>query len=52
MSKADQKQNETYSEAEAKAREEANLKRLLATPPKPHIATKGKRKESSQSEPE
>ena len=39
---------ETYSEAETEARREAALKRMLATPPKPHTASKGKRKESSQ----
>ena len=44
----ERKKNDVYSEAEAKAREEANLRRLLATPPKPKKATKGKSQESSQ----
>jgi len=43
------KQDEEYTEAEAEARREAALKRLLATPHKPHTASKGKRKEPSQS---
>lgn len=34
---------ETYSEAETEARREAALKRMLATPPKPHAEVKGKR---------
>lgn len=38
--------DETYSETETEARREAALKRLLATPPKPHKASKGKGKES------
>ena len=42
-------QNETYSETETAARMEAALKRALATPHKPHTASKGKRAESSQS---
>ena len=42
-------QDETYSDAETAARMEAALKRALATPHKPHTASKGKRKESSQS---
>lgn len=41
--------DETYSEAETVARREAALKKMLATPPKPHEASKGKRRESSQS---
>ena len=49
MPNADQKQDDTYSEAETAARAEATLKRMLATPHKPHSASKGKRKESSQS---
>ncbi|MFC4290975.1 hypothetical protein ACFOWX_00915 [Sphingorhabdus arenilitoris] len=49
MTDTDQK-DETYTEAETEARREAALKRMLATPHKPHKASKGKRKESSQSE--
>jgi hypothetical protein len=41
--------NETYSDAETDARREAALKRMLATPHRPHKASKGKRAESSQS---
>jgi hypothetical protein len=38
-------QNETYSEEETARREDASLKRILSTPPKPHSAMKlGKRK--------
>lgn len=43
------KMKDTYSDAETAARMEAALKRALATPPKPHMASKGKRRESSQS---
>jgi hypothetical protein len=39
---------ETYSEAETEARREAALRTMLATPHKPHKASRGKRKESSQ----
>jgi len=39
---------ETYSDAETERRAEAVLKRMLATPHKPHTASKGKRKESSE----
>ena len=52
MSKPNQKTDDTYSKAETEARREAALKRMLATPHKPHRTSKGKRKESSQSEPE
>lgn len=38
--------DDTYSEAETAARAEAALKRMLATPHKPHGPSKGKRKES------
>jgi len=38
MAKIDQ-QDETYAEAETKARAEAALKRMLATPHKPHKPT-------------
>lgn len=48
MTDADPK-NDTYSDTETAARMETALKRALATPPKPHSATKGKRPESSQS---
>jgi hypothetical protein len=34
---------DTYSEAETAARAEAALKRMLATPPKPHKPLKEKR---------
>lgn len=37
-----------YSEAETEARREAALKRMLATPHKPHKASGKRRKESSQ----
>jgi len=40
---------ETYTEAETEARREAALKRMLATPHKPHEANAKRRKESSQS---
>jgi len=40
------KQDETYSEAETEARREAALKKLLATPPKPHKGSNKKAKES------
>ena len=40
---------DTYSEAETEARREAALKRMLATPHKPHKASGKRRKESSQS---
>jgi hypothetical protein len=36
--------DETYSEAETKRRSEAALKRMLATPHKPHAPLKAKRK--------
>lgn len=45
----DPSHDEAYSDAETIARMNAGLKRALATPPKPHTASKGKRKESSQS---
>lgn len=40
----DTKENDTYSEAETLARREAALRRMLATPHKPHKAepTRGK----------
>ena len=40
--------NEHYSEAETEQRREAALKRMLATPHKPHTASKQKRPDSSQ----
>jgi hypothetical protein len=41
MTKADQKPlDETYSEEETVARREAALRRMLATPPKPHKDSK------------
>ena len=36
MTKSDEKRDETYSEEETVARREAALKRMLATPHKPH----------------
>jgi hypothetical protein len=42
------KEDETYSEAETIGRREAALKRMLATPPKPHKAM-GKRREVKDS---
>lgn len=41
-----QKPDDTYSEAETVARREAALKRMLATPHKPHKASPAKPKES------
>jgi hypothetical protein len=41
-------QNETYSEADTERRREAALKRMLATPHKPHEPKGKRRKESSQ----
>jgi hypothetical protein len=38
MANTDQKTDETYSEAETATRAEATLKRMLATPHKPHKA--------------
>lgn len=46
MAKTDN-ESETYSEAETKARAEAALKRMLATPHKPHKAEKKGRKRPS-----
>lgn len=40
------KPDDTYSEAETAARAEAALKRMLATPPKPHKDSKVGRRES------
>jgi hypothetical protein len=39
---ADPKSDETYSEEETVARREAALKRMLATPPKPHDQMKAR----------
>ena len=47
MANTDMK-DETYSDAETAARMEAALKRALATPHKPHSASKGKRPESRE----
>ncbi len=41
---ADRKHEDTYSEAETVARREAALKKMLATPHKPHKATREKKK--------
>jgi len=38
----DQKEDDTYSEAETEARREATLKKLLSTPPKPLKTVKKK----------
>jgi hypothetical protein len=46
MSDTDQKESETYSEAETVARREAALKVMLATPHKPHTTKKPKRRAS------
>ena len=43
------KEVDDYSAVETAARMEAALKRALATPHKPHTASKGKRAVSSQS---
>ena len=43
------REDETYSEAETEARREAALKRMLATPPKPHQPIGRRKRESSQS---
>ena len=40
------KQDDTYSEAETAARAEVALKRMLASPPKPHRDSKLGRRES------
>lgn len=45
MSAADQKQG-AFSDSETAARAEAALKRMLATPPKPHKDSKLGRRES------
>ncbi len=50
MVDTDQKQDDTYSETETAARREAALKRMLATPHKPHKASGKPSKESSHSE--
>lgn len=39
-----QKQDDTYSDKETKARADAALKRMLTTPPKPHKDSKVGRK--------
>ena len=46
MPSTDQQQSDTYSEAETAARADAALKRMLATPPKPHKDSKLGRRES------
>jgi len=46
MTKPNQKTDDAYSEAEADARREATLKKLLSTPPKPRKYSKAKGKES------
>ena len=53
MSDTDPKESDTYSEAETVARREAALRRLLATPPKPHKKAVGaKRKRQADGPPE
>jgi hypothetical protein len=48
MAATDHKQEGTYSDAETAARAEAALKRMLATPPKPHKDSDlGQRRESA-----
>ena len=45
---ADHKLEDTYSDVETAARAEAALKRMLATPPKPHTDSKvGRRSKST-----
>lgn len=46
MPGAKQKQDDTYTDAETAVRREALLKKVLATPPKPHEPSKDKAKES------
>ena len=46
MKTANQKETESYSEAETEARREAALKTMFATPHKPHVASKKGGKES------
>jgi len=46
MVQANQKTEDTYSEAETETRREATLKKLLSTPPKPRKSSKVKGKES------
>jgi hypothetical protein len=48
MSNTDQKRD-TYSDKETAARADAALKRMLATPPKPHKDSKLGRRRESQS---
>jgi hypothetical protein len=46
MTDTDQNEGDTYSEAETVARREAALRNMLATPHKPHSASKKGRRES------
>jgi hypothetical protein len=46
---ADDPKSDTYSEAETDARREATLKRMLATPHKPHKS--GERRERAEARP-
>jgi hypothetical protein len=48
MTEADRDKDDSLSDAEVEAREEATLRTLLATPPKPH-KTMPKRRVESQS---
>lgn len=49
MTSTNQKQDDTYSDKETAARADAALKRMLATPPKPHKDSKvGRRSESGK----
>jgi hypothetical protein len=49
MPRTDQKRDDTYSEEETVARREATLKRMLATPHKPHKVMKRKRSDVKDS---
>jgi len=48
---ADPNDGDTYSEAETDARREAALKRMLATPPRPHMSLGEERRERAEARP-